>query len=98
MNSPRAGAGRTSGAKNFHPTVKPTELMRNLIRLVTPLGGTVLDPFTGSGSTGKAAILEGMQFVGCELTPEYFPIIEGRINYAVSVKEQEALAEDEKLF
>jgi site-specific DNA-methyltransferase (adenine-specific) len=98
MNSPRAGAGRTSGAKNFHPTVKPTELMRNLIRLVTPLGGTVLDPFTGSGSTGKAAILEGMQFVGCELTPEYLPIIEGRINYAVSVKEQEALAEDEKLF
>jgi site-specific DNA-methyltransferase (adenine-specific) len=85
-------------AKNFHPTVKPTELMRNLIRLVTPLGGTVLDPFTGSGSTGKAAILEGMQFVGCELTPEYLPIIEGRINYAVSVKEQELLAEDEKLF
>jgi site-specific DNA-methyltransferase (adenine-specific) len=85
-------------AKNFHPTVKPTELMRNLIRLVTPLGGTVLDPFTGSGSTGKAAILEGMQFVGCELTPEYLPIIEGRINYAVSVKEQEALAENEKLF
>jgi site-specific DNA-methyltransferase (adenine-specific) len=98
MNSPRAGAGRTSGAKNFHPTVKPTELMRNLIRLVTPLGGTVLDPFTGSGSTGKAGILEGMQFVGCELTPEYLPIIEGRINYAVSVKEQEVLAEDEKLF
>jgi site-specific DNA-methyltransferase (adenine-specific) len=84
--------------KNIHPTVKPTELMRNLIRLVTPLGGTVLDPFTGSGSTGKAAILEGMQFVGCELTPEYLPIIEGRINYAVSVKEQEVLAEDEKLF
>ena len=54
--------------KNIHPTVKPTELMRNLIRLVTPLGGTVLDPFTGSGSTGKAAILEGMQFVGCELS------------------------------
>jgi site-specific DNA-methyltransferase (adenine-specific) len=88
----------TAPAKNFHPTVKPTDLMRNLIRLVTPLGGTVLDPFTGSGSTGKAAILEGMQFVGCELTPEYLPIIEGRINYAVSVKEQEALAEDEKLF
>jgi site-specific DNA-methyltransferase (adenine-specific) len=84
--------------QNFHPTVKPTDLMRNLIRLVTPLGGTVLDPFTGSGSTGKAAILEGMQFVGCELTPEYLPIIEGRINYAVSVKEQELLAEDEKLF
>jgi DNA modification methylase len=98
-DTPFAGAGRTGkDLKNFHPTVKPTALMRNLIRLVTPLGGTVLDPFTGSGSTGKAAILEGMQFLGCELTPEYLPIIEGRINYAVSVKEQEALAEDEKLF
>ena len=49
MNSPRAGAGRTSGAKNFHPTVKPTALMRYLVKLVTPPGGTVLDPFTGSG-------------------------------------------------
>lgn len=83
MNSPRAGAGRTSGAKNFHPTVKPTDLMRQLIRLVTPPGGIVLDPFTGSGSTGKAAILEGMQFIGCELTPDYLPIIEGRIEWAV---------------
>jgi site-specific DNA-methyltransferase (adenine-specific) len=94
----RRGKKQDAPRANFHPTVKPTELMRNLIRLVTPFGGTVLDPFTGSGSTGKAAILEGMQFVGCELTPEYLPIIEGRINYAVSVKEHELLAEDEKLF
>jgi len=82
MNSPRAGAGRTSGAKNFHPTVKPTQLMRYLIKLVTPPGGTVLDPFTGSGSTGKAALLDGYQFVGAELTEEYLPIIEGRLRWA----------------
>lgn len=82
MNSLRAGAGRTSGAKNFHPTVKPTQLMRYLIKLVTPPGGTVLDPFTGSGSTGKAALLDGYQFVGAELTEEYLPIIEGRLRWA----------------
>ena len=82
MNSPRAGAGRTSGAKNFHPTVKPTALMRYLIKLVTPAGGTVLDPFTGSGSTGKAALLDGYKFIGAELTEEYLPIIEGRLTWA----------------
>lgn len=98
MNSPRAGAGRTSGAKNFHPTVKPTDLMRQLIRLVTPLGGVVLDPFTGSGSTGKAAILEGMQFIGCELTEDYLPIIQGRIDWAVEQVKIEADKEGEKLF
>lgn len=68
--------------KNFHPTVKPTTLMRHLVKLVTPPGGTVLDPFTGSGSTGKAAILEGFQFIGIELTEDYLPIIEGRLVYA----------------
>lgn len=88
MNSPRAGAGRTSGAKNFHPTVKPTDLMRQLVRLVTPPGGTVLDPFTGSGSTGKAAILERFNFVGIELTEDYLPIIEGRLNHASSKHEE----------
>lgn len=97
MNSPRAGAGRTSGAKNFHPTVKPTDLMRQLIRLVTPPGGIVLDPFTGSGSTGKAAILEGMQFIGCELTEDYLPIIQGRIEWAVEqVKADKLKAEQEQ--
>jgi site-specific DNA-methyltransferase (adenine-specific) len=82
MNSPRAGAGRTSGAKNFHPTVKPTSLMEYLIKLVTPPQGTVLDPFTGSGSTGKAAILQGFDFIGIEMTEEYLPIIEGRLKHA----------------
>jgi site-specific DNA-methyltransferase (adenine-specific) len=68
--------------KNVHPTVKPTDLMRYLVRLVTPPGGLVLDPFTGSGSTGKAAVLEGMRFIGCELSPEYAAIAEARIKAA----------------
>lgn len=68
--------------QNFHPTVKPTDLMRYLIKLVTPEGGTVLDPFTGSGSTGKAALLNGNKFIGVELTSDYLPIIEGRLTHA----------------
>jgi site-specific DNA-methyltransferase (adenine-specific) len=68
--------------QNFHPTVKPTALMQYLVKLVTPPGGTVLDPFTGSGSTGKAAILEGFDFIGIELTEDYWPIIEGRLKHA----------------
>jgi site-specific DNA-methyltransferase (adenine-specific) len=72
----------TQPAKNFHPTVKPTALMQYLVKLVTPPGGTVLDPFTGSGSTGKAAILEGFDFIGIELTEDYWPIIEGRLKHA----------------
>lgn len=74
--------------QNFHPTVKPTALMEYLVRLVTPEGGTVLDPFTGSGSTGKAAILGGFKFIGCELTEDYLPIIEGRLSWAEANKEQ----------
>ena len=64
---------------NTHPTVKPTELMRYLCRLVTPPGGVVLDPFMGSGSTGKAALLEGFKFVGIERDPAYFEIANARI-------------------
>jgi site-specific DNA-methyltransferase (adenine-specific) len=66
--------------KNYHPTVKPTELMLYLIKLVTPKGGTVLDPFMGSGSTGKAAIRGGFDFVGIEKEEEYIKIAEARIN------------------
>lgn len=69
-------------AKNFHPTVKPTSLMTYLIKLVTPPNGIVLDPFTGSGSTGKAAALLGFEFIGVEITAEYLPIIEGRVQHA----------------
>ena len=83
MKSPRAGAGRTSGAQNHHPTVKPTDLMRYLCRLVTPPGGIVLDPFMGSGSTGKAAMYEGFEFIGIELTDEYLPIAKTRIEFAI---------------
>ena len=64
---------------NIHPTVKPTDLMAYLVRLVTPKGGVVLDPFMGSGSTGKAAVREGMDFVGIERESEYFDIAEARI-------------------
>ena len=70
---------------NHHPTVKPTDLMRYLCRLVTPPGGVVLDPFTGSGSTGKAAMLEGFRFVGCELSDEYADIAEARIRHAAEL-------------
>lgn len=62
-----------------HPTVKPLALMRWLIRLVTPYGGVVLDPFAGSGTTLEAAYLEGMESIGCELTPDFWPLIEARI-------------------
>lgn len=79
LNSPRAGAGRTNGSRNPHPTVKPTDLMRYLCRLITPLGGVVLDPFCGSGSTGKAAMLEGLRFVGIELSAEYCQLAQRRI-------------------
>jgi len=68
-----------SQARNFHPTVKPTELMRYLCRMVTPTGGIVLDPFTGSGSTGRGAVLEGFRFVGCEMDADYIEIAKARI-------------------
>lgn len=71
----------TATTGNNHPTVKPTDLMAYLCRLVTPAGGVVLDPFTGSGSTGKAAMREGFQFIGCELDPAYMAIARARIEH-----------------
>ena len=65
--------------RNFHPTVKPTDLMRYLCRLITPPGGLVLDPFCGSGSTGKGAMLENLRFVGIELSAEYCELAQRRI-------------------
>jgi DNA modification methylase len=89
---PEAGGSRASEAgvqggygaprENHHPTVKPTDLMRYLCRLVTPPGGVVLDPFMGSGSTGKAAVLEGFQFIGIEREAEYLEIAKARIEHA----------------
>jgi DNA modification methylase len=66
--------------RNAHPTVKPTDLMRHLVRLVTPTGGTVLDPFLGSGTTGLAAEMEGFQWIGIEREAEYVRIAEARLN------------------
>ena len=83
LESPRAGAGRTSGGINKHPTVKPLALMRYLCRLVTPPGGMVLDPFMGSGSTGRAAIQEGFEFLGIELEEESYYTAMQRIFSAV---------------
>lgn len=82
LNSPRAGAGRTTGSRNIHPTVKPTELMRYLCRLVTPPNGLILDPFSGSGSTGKGAILEGFNFIGFEMDDKYCEIANQRVKHA----------------
>jgi site-specific DNA-methyltransferase (adenine-specific) len=81
-----------SPARNHHPTVKPTDLMRYLCRLVTPPSGLVFDPFTGSGSTGKAAMLEGFRFVGAELSEEYATIARARIGHAAGRERQMELA------
>lgn len=70
-----------NGKVNHHPTVKPITLMRYLVRMITPRGGVVLDPFTGSGSTGCAAVIENCSFVGMDITPEYVDIAKKRIEY-----------------
>lgn len=79
-----AGAGRTAKqVKNYHPTVKPISLMRWLCRLITPPGGLILDPFTGSGTTGIAAVLEGFEFLGIEQSAEYIDIATARIRHVL---------------
>ena len=83
------------GANNVHPTVKPTELMRYLCRLVTPPGGVVLDPFMGSGSTLKAAELEGFSGIGIELSADYIAIAKRRIAGDVKKCLQSAIANAE---
>ena len=75
------GYANPNTTKNIHPTVKPVDLMLYLIRLVTPKGGTTLDPFMGSGSTGKASVRGGFGFIGIEQEEEYYEIAEARINY-----------------
>lgn len=84
----RDGGRESQPRQNFHPTVKPTTLMEYLIKLVTPPNGIILDPFTGSGSTGKAAILNGFQFIGIEMTEDYIPIIEGRLKHAEASQDE----------
>ena len=78
---------RHNADKNTHPTVKPVELMKYLCRLVTSKGGTVLDPFMGSGSTGMAAKDEGFDFIGIEKEPEYYDIAEARIKVTSPLEE-----------
>ena len=76
---------RTNNAKlNHHPTVKPTTLMQYLVRLVTPHNGIVLDPFMGSGSTGKACAYEGFDFIGIDQSAEYVAIAQARIDFALA--------------
>lgn len=93
LNQKNGSGDRLDGAKtpirkNNHPTCKPTELMQYLVRLVSPKGATILDPFMGSGSTGKAVMFENRErdanykFIGIELTDEYLPIAQARIEYA----------------
>jgi hypothetical protein len=74
-----AKAGKADRAGSTHPTVKPLKLMRWLVRLVTPPGGVVLDPFAGSGSTIEAALLEGARTIGCEITSDYWADIERKL-------------------
>lgn len=96
VNVHRFGAGIGEGKnpesptldRNHHPTVKPTDLMRYLCRLITPPNGVVLDPFTGSGSTGKAAMLEGFSFIGIEQDSDYAAIAEARIKHALDNREE----------
>lgn len=91
------GLNRVIARKNIHPTVKPTDLMQYLVRLVTPDGGVVLDPFNGSGSTGKAVMYEnkdrnkGYRYIGIEMNEEYLEISKARIDYVIGgvVKEPE---------
>jgi len=84
-NGERPPSAESGPRKNVHPTVKPTDLMAYLCRLVTPAGGVVLDPFMGSGSTGKAAMREGMRFIGCEMSPEYMAIAQARIEHELAL-------------
>ena len=97
-NAPRTNEDvKTKPRKNIHPTVKPTDLMQYLVRLVTPNNGTILDPFNGSGSTGKAVMYENKEhnknykYIGIELTEEYLPIAKARIEYVCNlpVKEEQ---------
>jgi site-specific DNA-methyltransferase (adenine-specific) len=94
-NENTIGLNRVVARKNDHPCVKPTELMQYLIRLVTPNGGTILDPFNGAGSTGKAVMYENKErnkdykYIGIELDEHYLEISKGRIDYAMQDKHVE---------
>ena len=86
-----AKASKADREGSTHPTMKPTALMRYLCRLVTPPDGLVLDPFMGSGSTGKGALLEGFRFIGIEREAEYCEIARARLDHAANVGTQSEL-------
>ena len=88
-----SGNDRTTEFKNNHPTVKPTDLMLYLIRLVTPKGAVTLDPFMGSGSSGKAAVRGGFKFIGIEREAEYFEIAKARIKNELAKPKQTTIFE-----
>lgn len=85
LDSPRAGAGRGTGLRNFHPTIKGIDLMAWMLRLICPPNGVALDVFAGSGVVGLACQKEGMSFIGIELNPEYFAIATARNDYVRGV-------------
>lgn len=97
--NPYAGTGTPK--RNNHPTVKPTELMQYLVRLVTPDGETVLDTFNGTGSTGKAVMFENIEnnkdykYIGIELTPEYLPIAKARIEWPLNRPDVQEMTYDD---
>ena len=80
--NPVWGDARIKPTKNTHPTVKPVKLMKKLVEEFTEEGSTVLDPFTGSGTTGMASVISDRDFIGCELTSEYIPLAKARIGFA----------------
>jgi DNA modification methylase len=93
-NSPQRPDGssrKPALSRNYHPTVKPTKLMQYLCRMITPPGGVILDPYCGSGSTGKAAVKEGFQFIGIEREQEYVDIARARIAHEEGSEQQQAL-------
>lgn len=103
-DNPMNFVNSVSVRKNTHPTVKPATLMQYLVRLVTPNGGTILDPFNGSGSTGKAVMYENKEhdknykYIGIELTEEYLPISKARIEYVCNLKEEQPKEKQLELF
>jgi site-specific DNA-methyltransferase (adenine-specific) len=89
LDNPRAGRTSRNPLLNPHPTVKPVSIMRWLVRLVAPpqhYAPVILDPFTGSGSTGVACVHEGVSFIGVELEPRYLQVAEARIDYAKGIR------------
>jgi len=87
VTDPPYGFSKDIGAvplkKNKHPTVKPISLMRYLVRMITPKGAVCLDPFMGSGTTGIACTLEGMDFIGIENNAQYYEVAKARIDNSV---------------